>query len=316
MQIFQGIKSVDEIEPLADSGAKEFYTGVVDKRTEAIRNHYPPEDNLESLEALAMAAKTAHNKNCKLFFAINHAFFVHDQIEAILNQIDQVVETGVDGLIVASAPLLAKLAERRLGVSLCLSTLQPLFNAPSVEFFKGFGIDRIVFPEQTGAYEVESVLKDDTLITEAFFHISHDCTNLEPFCLFHHRHGNYLTIEENLHGFGFCHDAPEVVSVAGEKSEEVKDIVERFYPWRKRYKINDYGNLYDYHRLGLDFLKMGNRPARLDFKLLVLRHAKALIDMLDGVQMSRAEFIRRAGEDFKIRMHKAGLPLEKERNRG
>ena len=69
---------------------------------------------------------------------------------------------------------------------------------------------------------------------------------------------------------------------------------DKLFPAQNRYKINGNGNLYDFHRLGLDYLKMGNRPMRLQEKELVVRIAVELLGLLDGNNLEKEEFIFRA----------------------
>ncbi len=77
----------------------------------------------------------------------------------------------------------------------------------------------------------------------------------------------------------------------------LKMVKEQFLSF-DRFHINDNGNLYDFHRFGLDYLKMGNRPFLLDHKLMVLEIAREFLERLEDPALSREDFSRTIRSDY------------------
>jgi len=289
MKIFQGIRNPDEIEPLVKAGASEFYTGFTGREF-SLTNHYEPCYGIESGQQLKSALERAHALDAKLFVAVNNTFYGDSEIQQCRDSFSRLMDMGVDGFILASLPLLLEARNLKLNCEICLSTLQPVFNTEAYEFFLDLGIQRIVFPEHVSAGEVERILRDPRIKTEAFFHLSHDCTNIEAFCLFHHQDYKYLTLKPS-NRFDHCRTKPHMEAAPG---DDVAQSIVDGYEYKDRFKINHFGNLYDFHRLGLDYLKMGNRPLHLEHKLLMLDVASKALAILERETLSRVEFLAQA----------------------
>lgn len=258
-------------------------------------------------EQVRQAAALIHERGGRLFIALNEAFYGMTEIEHYAGHVRRLGDMGVDGVIVCSVPLLLALQEAGNTVEVCLSTLQPVFNTGAVKFFKRLGIDRIVFPEHTVAGEVDEILADESLKCENFFWLSHDCVNVEAHCLFHHQSFRYLEMAPGCE-FDYCRTRPQLRPVNGGDSRLAAKVEEQFAA-PQRYKINGMGNLYDYGRRGLHYLKMGNRPMPLEHKLLLLRIARGLIEMLEGNGLSRPDFVAQAHEFSGEALRQTGDPM-------
>ncbi len=293
MKIFQGFRDNEELDALLEAGADEFYTSITETPDIDLRNHYPSEYGLTSTKELREALDILHSNGSALFIAVNDTFYTDVDVLQAHEQILRLREYGVDGIITPSLALLLELQEGAYDGEVCLSTMQPVFNVETYRFFKQFGLSRVVFPEQVGAHEVQEILEDDAMQTEAFFLLSHDCVNIEPYCLFHHQEHKYLTVPPN-DDYEHCRTMPEVDTILDTPDGLGKRMVEEGYVSFDRYHINDNANLYDFHRAGLDYLKMGNRPFMLDHKLLVLDIARSLLDMLDDPALTRTDFLERS----------------------
>ena len=303
MQIFQGFRSPSEIGSLADAGADEFYTGYDAFRPAPLRNHYPAEFGLTCPAELERAAALVHEKGGKLFVAINQAFYGISEVRHYPGHVRRLADMGVDGVVVCSVPLLLALKEAQNTLEVCLSTLQPVFNAGALDFFKKLGVDRVVFPEHTAATEVAEVLAREDVRCESFFWLSHDCANVEAFCLFHHHCYRYMETVRGS-GFDYCRSRPTVRPSNGGEPR-LAATIEAGFAAPQRYKINGMGNLYDYARGGLDYLKMGNRPMPLEHKLLLLGIARELTTLLADNGIDRDEFVARGHELAARALHDA-----------
>lgn len=186
MRIFQGIRDSSEVLPLRVAGADEFYTALVDNDGICLRNHYPPMLGLTRMDELDDTVEHVDRVGSKLFIAVNELHYGGPTVESYVEWMALLADRGVDGFIISSIPLLLAAGRAGLGTELCVSTLQPVLNPVAAAVCKSLGADRLVFPEHAGAYEVNEILEDPDLKTESFFWLSHDCTNMESYCLFHH----------------------------------------------------------------------------------------------------------------------------------
>lgn len=292
MKIFQGIRNSDEIRPLLDAGADEFYSSYWDGRLQ-LRSQYEETASIRAMEDLRRSLDMIHGAGSKLFIAVNALYYGQDEINAYGEGVKLLVEAGVDGIVVANLGLLMHLSTMNLNTDLCLSTLQPVFNSSALGFFKRFGLKRVVLPEQISANEAAGILGDPDIETEAFTSMFNDHFYTESFCLFHHRRWLYLNIDP-ASNFQFCGARPVVAMPEGQADDEAIDFVTRSFGMYRRYVINDVGNLFDLHRAGLDFLKLGVRRFSLDTKLAALRVARLCVDALNEGRMGREEFIEMA----------------------
>ncbi len=294
MKIFMGFQEVDELPVLLDAGAHEFYTGFHSGTEFALRSQYPPYAALRSFDELDQAIRIVRRAGSKLFIALNALYYSKDDLAILPKAAQHLIERGADGVIVASFPLLLALSRAKLNAEICLSTLQPAFSSTSLAFFKSLGITRMVLAEQTGAFEVDDILRDPDIQTEAFTSLINDHPHTESYCLFHHRQRTFCPVTKAKE-FRFCGERPAVAMRRGEASDDLINYVSRAYVHDRPYRINNAGNLYHLYHLGLDYLKLGCRRMDIRGKLACLSIATGLLDLLEnGVEYD--EFVARALE--------------------
>lgn len=295
MKTFVGIARADEIDPLLDAGAGEFYTGYFNEADCPTQSHYRPVAGLDNIRELERALRIAHARDSRLFIAVNRLYYTPEQVDSFPRYIAGLVEHGVDGVIVSNLALLTRLAALGLDTEICLSTLQPVYNAMSLEFFRRLGITRVVLPEHVAAAEVKTILEQDKVKTEAFFHLTTTHFHEESFCLFHHRRETYLpnACED---GFCYCEESPVVAMPKDRGDETARRLVENNYRIHPSFRFNGPWNLYDFHRLGLDYLKLGTREWALATKIELLGIIREYLDMLRDEELSRVDFVQRADE--------------------
>jgi collagenase-like PrtC family protease len=303
VKLFVGIRRVEDLVPLLDLGADEFYTGFyVDGSVES-RGHYDPRAGLQSWDELSRALDIVHAAGSKLFIAINTLYYGVRELSALGDWTERIVRFGVDGIIVGSVPLLIELGRRRLPSEICLSTLQPAFSGESLGFFKQFGITRIALPEHVGAYEIRDILEDRDIRTETLFWVTNSHFFTESFCVLHHRRRMYLDVIDP-EGFQYCLE-PAVVSMPGRDSVPPEDLAlfDKVPPCTYR-RINDAANLYDLHLLGLDYLKIGGREFKPEGRLSAVKLGTWVRDTLNGGRVSREDFV--AELNARIKPHFGG----------
>jgi hypothetical protein len=296
VKIFQGFREVGDVLPLIEEGADELFTGYFCAEDLPTRNHMKDDCGIRTRADLDKAIDLVHGRGLRIFLTLNDLYCTGEEVATFPAYAAELVRRGIDGFVVSNVPLLMALSAARLGVELCVSTLQPVFNASALAFFKRFGISRVVLPELIGAHEAEEILRDPDVKTEVFFWGSAFHPHIESYCLFHHRPDTY---GRPCHGaaFHYCHQKP-VVSAASEgvDPDAVRLVDTRFTDDDAMLRINGSGNLFDMHRLGCHYLKLATREFPFARKLAILKNARWALSMLDEGRMDREEFTRLLNE--------------------
>ncbi len=291
MKLFVGIKDLDDLPPLIAEGAEEFYTGFLEEGTAGTRSHYKASAGLRTRDQLHRALEVAHAAGAKLHIAINTIYYGERELAGLADRVEDVVRQGVDGIIVGSVPLLIQLGPRRLPTEICLSTLQPAFTGEALRFFKQFGLTRIALPDHVGAYEIPDILADPDIKTETLFWPTSMHFFTESFCVFHHLRRVYLNVDDQA-PFDYCLERPVIKTPGGRDDPESMALFERLFDGYRCYRINDSYNIYDLHRLGLDYLKLGTREFSRAGKIAAVRVANHCRALLADPAIGRDDFVR------------------------
>ncbi len=121
------------------------------------------------MEDLKEAAKFAHNLGKKLYVTVN--MIAHEEdldgLETYLIELDQI---KVDAIIVASLAI-AQICQRlKLNFEVHLSTQLSITNSLTLEFYKSFGVSRVVLARELDHHAIEAITKKSSLPTEVFIH--------------------------------------------------------------------------------------------------------------------------------------------------
>ena len=152
MKILSPVSKPEEVIPLAEAGAEEFYMGVLDtawrkKYTNvgSINRREWSVSNLSSYDDLNKAVSDAHKMGGRVYMTMNALYSAH-QYEALLGNLEEIRKTEVDALIVADPGLLLLLKETGWNREIHMSTGATVFNHRTAKFYHEQGAHRIVFP--------------------------------------------------------------------------------------------------------------------------------------------------------------------------
>lgn len=194
MKILAPFSSPKEVPLLIEAGAEELYCGIVDSAwrksysyVSSINLRHDKPANLSSIAGLSKSIEEAHSGNAKVFLALNAHFYSGNQIPAVMALAKKAVNLGIDSLIVSDSALIPEL-KKQFGVEISLSTGNPVFNDFALDFFKGLGIGRVVFPRHLAIEEIGALSKKAkklSLKTECFA-LNSMCPNIDGLCTFQH----------------------------------------------------------------------------------------------------------------------------------
>jgi len=192
MKIACPISKLTEIEPLAEAGADEFYCGILYGKERINCRPATSKFNFKNLEELKRAIEISHSFNKDIWLVINYRMpfsFPFSQkgksmVKNGLELFKEAAKLGVDGVIVADLPLLLEIlsfSPRPENIKLACSTMLPVLNSQSINFFKKLGYQRMILDRQMTVKEIQSIDKKvEDIELEIFTNC--ECLYLDGFC--------------------------------------------------------------------------------------------------------------------------------------
>lgn len=197
MKILAPLRHSDEVAPLLEAGADEFFCGVTPPDWEsrfgqAWANRRAPQSagvpNVADFERIV-----DRSENLPVYVALNAPCYPSDAVDLLAAFGETLLEKGAAGLIVADMDLLLALVEGGLGPHLHLSSLATCINAGSAKFYRELGIRRIILPRHLTLGEIETI-QIPGLEFEAFL-LNDGCVFEEGLCATTHAAGAFCTLD-------------------------------------------------------------------------------------------------------------------------
>ncbi len=183
MRILSPLLSVNEVQPLCEVGADDFFCGLVDKERTLNSRPNTAEHSFSNKEDLRRAVVLTHAQGRRIFLVINSLPPL--DINRGLRQAVIAKEIGIDGLIVASLLLIKKIDDLGLGLELQASSLTTAINSEAVLFAQRLGVSHVHLPTQIGMEELGRMMKYVPGIKFSIFVLGGLCVYAEQFCSLH-----------------------------------------------------------------------------------------------------------------------------------
>lgn len=155
-KIITGFNPTDTISFLKQNNINEVYCGFYDKDTEkkwlvsfGCINRRGEGVNFVGLNNLIKFSRQAYKNNIKVFITLNSYYYIKEQytwLKKIILGINK--EKSIHGIIVNDLGLLLLIKRLKFNKNITISTLGTVFNSETVEFYKNFGVNRIVLDRQ------------------------------------------------------------------------------------------------------------------------------------------------------------------------
>jgi len=198
MQILCPINSPEEVAPLVDAGADEFYCGLFPDgwyerwgRGSWPNRRAPGPANLNSVDDLARLADVVHGARKDegtggappLFVAFNQQFYPDDQAEFLVELANEIQSRGaVDAFIVTDPGLMALLRDEVPGCRIFSSTVSVATNAGAVRFLRDQGCSRVILSRHLHLDEIERLQQAVPDVELEVFLLNDNCYFEEGFC--------------------------------------------------------------------------------------------------------------------------------------
>lgn len=138
-----------------------------------------------SFEELYGVLQLAHKHDCAVFLTLN-IMFVESEIPALLNLLNQLVNTQIDGVIVQDLGLLYLIEKYFPSLDVHASTQLTTHNKGQVQFLAGLGASRVNLSRELSLQEIADlteVAHSQDMLIEVFVHGSY-CISFSGLCYF------------------------------------------------------------------------------------------------------------------------------------
>jgi len=197
VKILAPLRHSDEVVPLLEAGADEFFCGLTPpdwqaRFGQAWANRRAPQsagvpDSADFEQIVACA------EGRPVYVALNAPGYPSGAVEILASFGADLLSGGAAGLIVADTDLLLALVEAGHGSYLHLSSLATCSNNEAAKFYRDLGIRRIILPRHLTLNEIESIVIPD-LEFETFL-LNDGCVFEEGLCATTHAAGSFCTMD-------------------------------------------------------------------------------------------------------------------------
>ncbi|RKI99819.1 hypothetical protein D7X87_24295 [bacterium D16-54] len=189
MNILMPIQTVQEIIPLIGAGATEFYGGYISDNWKkkynkekadgilqiSLNNRDREKTNFKNIADLQKAVRLCEKYKKSFFLVINAKWFPQECFEELNSYIQEIRDIGIERLIVSDIGLIKFLFDNYPDMKLSISCLNEIYNSASVDFYKQFNPERIVFPRHINIKDVEMIANSHKNTEFEVFVLSDKC---------------------------------------------------------------------------------------------------------------------------------------------
>lgn len=193
MRVVSPIDNLAEAAALLEAGADELYGGLIPAEWQqrfdllaSLNQRTFAEAQIASWVDLSAILQLTHAAGKTFLLTLNAPFYSEPQLPLLLDYVDQAVETGIDGVILADLGLLRLLRRRHPGLQYHASTLAHLGNSEALRFYAEQGISGAVLPRHLSVAELAAIAGAVPAVRCDAFLLVGKCPNTEGLCTFYH----------------------------------------------------------------------------------------------------------------------------------
>jgi putative protease len=202
VKILAPVRSAEEVTPLCEAGAHEFYCGLTPPDWEAafgqtwVNRRNPRAAGVASVEDLRRIVTLAGQR--PVFATLNAPSYPAGAVPRLV-EFGRVLldEVGVCALIVAEWELLLALCEEGLAPRVHVSSLAGCRNAGAAAFYRSLGVSRVILPRHITLREIEESAAAGLELE--VFALNDGCPFEEGICATTHAYGPFC-LEDHLGG--------------------------------------------------------------------------------------------------------------------
>ena len=214
-----------------------------------------------SLEEMREACSFAHKLGKKVYLTVNIVFH-NDETEGVYEYIDEVVDAGIDAIIVSDPFVINYIVTNYPSVEVHVSTQNSTSNYETVNFFKDQGVKRVVLARELSKEQIKEIIDKTGVDIEIFIHGAM-CTFYSGRCTL----SNYVTNRDANRG-----GCSQVCRFAF----DIEDEMQKFTIATKDLNLSEY--IKDIIEIGVKSLKVEGRMRSIYYLATVMSSYRKLID--------------------------------------
>ncbi len=323
LRILSPLSRTDEVEPLIEAGAGEFYCGILPEQwrrdySVAASINRRQENNraqgtsphMDTFEDLARCVELARPHGVKVTITLNEHYYSNAQYPALTAYIEQCLKAGADTFIVGDIGIILTLQDIDPNVNIHISTAGTAFNSETVHFYRDLGAKRVILPRHLTLDEIRAIAENVNGIELEAFILNSRCANIDGFCTFQHGLAEFVEEPARKHDFeNACMMLYKITAdVKGCATQEEKEAKLKNVAWERQHfwsavHIDDRPcgacALYELEDMGLAGVKIVGRGNTFDKKVKDVRFLKGLLDYLRNEKPTKKQFRARARKEYK-----------------
>jgi collagenase-like PrtC family protease len=277
MKILSCITNIKEIELLKKEGVDELYFGLSYRYIP----NYGKFGNIKTLNESKKIINESHKIGLKAYLAANGLNF-GKKYDSIIKYIKEMIDSGIDGIIVTDLFLLKKL--EKYNIPLHISSVASVFNTEHLRFLhQNFTFSRIILPAQLSYNQAAKMIdycKKNKIETEVFFFKFFGCPYINSNCFLHDsKHINSHKIKCNLQ--------PIIKSIENinlnRNNEIMKKIIFERMNCSNFPRIFNAASFFDFYINGVEYTKYGTRTDDTKTKIKKVKFIKFAILYIESL---------------------------------
>ncbi len=314
VKIISPLSTIEEVEPLIEAGAGEFYCGVLPADW---REHYSVAASLNrrqedtpvintsphfnSFEELGRAVAAAHRRGVPVFLTLNEHYYSQAQYPYLLKYIESALAADVDAIIAGDIGIIGTILDMHKGVKVHISTAGTAFNSSTVHFYRDLGAARVILPRHLSLEEIGQIAANTSGIELETFILNSRCANVDGFCTFQHGLAELMPEGADRRDYeNACMMLYKIsASVKGLSDQESDRVLKEKIPWERQHfwsacHIDDQPcgacSLYEFEDMGIAGVKIVGRGNLTERKLRDVRFLQEALDYLHGQRPAKKQF--------------------------
>lgn len=122
-----------------------------------------------SIEEIKEACDYAHGLGKKVYVTVNIVFHNED-VSGLIEYLQELEKCKVDAIIVSDPLVIKTVCDNKINLEIHLSTQYSTVNYEAVNFWKSFGVKRIVLGRETSHNEIKEIIDKTGVDIEMFIH--------------------------------------------------------------------------------------------------------------------------------------------------
>lgn len=314
VKIISPLSTIDEVGPLIEAGAGEFYCGVLpadwrENYSVAASLNRRQEDtpvintspHFHSFEELDQAVAAAHRHGVPVFLTLNEHYYSRAQYPYLQQYIERALAAEVDAIIAGDIGIIHTILDMHQKVKIHISTAGTAFNSSTVHFYRDLGASRVILPRHLSLEEIGEIAAHTSGIELETFILNSRCANVDGFCTFQHGLAEFVPEAGDRRDYeNACMMLYKIsASVKGLSDQEAGQVLKEKISWERQHfwsacHIDDQPcgacSLYEFEDMGIAGVKIVGRGNLTERKLRDVTFLQEALDYLHSQRPGKKQF--------------------------